>query len=90
MAKETKTLNTVIVESFKAIADQYGINYRNLTEQNLVDLGIIDSRGADNTAKYTDLEIRMLLDATRTLLSGGDALPLFSLMSEFTIRVSIL
>ena len=78
MAKETKTLNTVIVESFKAIADQYGINYRNLTEQNLVDLGIIDSRGADNTAKYTDLEIRMLLDATRTLLSGGDALPLFS------------
>ncbi|MBR4002560.1 MAG: hypothetical protein IKI95_00635 [Clostridia bacterium] len=77
MAKETKTLNTVIVQSFKAIAEELGVNPRNITEQNLIDLGIIDARGASDTAKYDPLERRMLLEATRTLLSGGDAMPLF-------------
>ena len=78
MAKETKTLNTVIVQSFKAIAEELGVNPRNITEQNLIDLGIVDSRGLGDTAKYDAREIRMLLDATRTLLSGGDAMPLGS------------
>ena len=77
MAKQTKTLNTVIVESFRAIVKEAGIDVRNIDEEALKQIGILDTRGGRDGARYDSAEIRMLCEATQHLLDKGDSLPLF-------------